>query len=248
MKRAIGILVVVLCNACGQASSPSAPTAIAGISPRAGAPPAASPAPVFPLPDALFKIHPDPPVGPAPLTVHFNMCKSSDSNPIVDLRYHVVFGDGDDDRGFCRFEHVYVKPGQYTATACVSDRVSYHEPGTCQTYTIVVTAGTGGPSLNCGAAFSGPASFNNLAPPACQLTVNVASSGDPGCGNPLTVNFAVNGAPVGGDSITCTPGQTCVAGLNVPKPAATETIQVTAGTASATPLTFKINTSCVIVP
>jgi len=87
-----------------------------------------------PLPNAVFNVHPT--TGPFPLTVHFNMCGSSDSAPWVDLKYKVDFGDGGNDQGFCRFTHVYQQPAQFRATACVSDRIASHEPGVCKTFEI----------------------------------------------------------------------------------------------------------------
>jgi hypothetical protein len=86
-----------------------------------------------PPPTAAFNVHPM--AGPFPLTVHFNMCGSSDTAPWVDLKYKVDFGDGSEDQGFCRFTHVYTQAAQYHATACVSDRIASHAP-VCKTFEI----------------------------------------------------------------------------------------------------------------
>jgi hypothetical protein len=81
-----------------------------------------------------FRLHPKD--GVPPLTVFLNMCHSTDPNPGIQLHYHVVWGDGSDDRGFCRFTHVYASAGDYAGTACVWDEIPAHAPGACDTFTI----------------------------------------------------------------------------------------------------------------
>src|SRR5579862_1830286 len=90
-----------------------------------------------------FRFRPDPPEGPAPLTVEVNMCHSTDPSPGISLHYHVTWGDGDDDRGFCRFQHVYPGDGTFTTIACVSDEIAAQRPGVCHT-TVVTVSGTAG--------------------------------------------------------------------------------------------------------
>jgi hypothetical protein len=72
--------------------------------------------------------------GDAPLTVKFNLCRSEDPDEGDSLNYQFHFGDSgrpafDDDGAFdpdfdhfCRTEHVYERPGEYTATVSVTDR------------------------------------------------------------------------------------------------------------------------------
>jgi len=72
--------------------------------------------------------------GAAPLTVRFNLCRSDDPDPEDSLNYQFSFGDSGrpafnpdgtfapDFDHFCRTEHVYEKPGTYTATVSVTDK------------------------------------------------------------------------------------------------------------------------------
>jgi PKD repeat protein len=84
-----------------------------------------SSAPVIPPPESIprvvFKVTPSPPTGPAPLTVHFNMCNASDSDGDP-FSYTYAFGDGSSASGFCRESHTYVAPHQtFTAVVCIQD-------------------------------------------------------------------------------------------------------------------------------
>ena len=72
--------------------------------------------------------------GPAPLTVRFNVCRSSDPDDGDTLNYQFNFGDSGgpafnpdgtfnaDFDHFCRTEHIYRSPGTYTATVSVTDK------------------------------------------------------------------------------------------------------------------------------
>ena len=72
--------------------------------------------------------------GPSPLTVLFNVCRSSDPDPGDTLNYQFHFGDSGrpafnpdgsfnaDFDHFCRAEHTYRSPGTYTATVSVTDK------------------------------------------------------------------------------------------------------------------------------
>jgi plastocyanin len=72
--------------------------------------------------------------GEAPLAVKFNLCRSGDPDEDDRLNYQFHFGDSGrpafDAEGafapdfdhFCRTEHVYERPGTYTATVSVTDR------------------------------------------------------------------------------------------------------------------------------
>jgi plastocyanin len=72
--------------------------------------------------------------GDAPLSVKFNLCRSEDLDEADTLNYQFHFGDSGrpafDDAGafvpdfdhFCRTEHVYERPGDYTATVSVTDK------------------------------------------------------------------------------------------------------------------------------
>jgi hypothetical protein len=88
--------------------------------------------------DGDFRIHPT--EGAPPLTVDVNMCHSTDPNPGVSLHYHVTWGDGSDDRGFCRFTHVYPTDGTFGAAACVWDEIPAHAPGDCHNFTVGVAS------------------------------------------------------------------------------------------------------------
>jgi hypothetical protein len=73
------------------------------------------------------------------------MCHSTDPSADISLHYHMDWGDGETNHGFCRFDHTYTQPGQYLATGCVWDEIPAHAPGQCLTVLFVVT-GTGGKS------------------------------------------------------------------------------------------------------
>lgn len=72
--------------------------------------------------------------GPPPLTVLFNVCRSSDPDQGDTLNYQFHFGDSGrpafnpdgsfnaDFDHFCRAEHTYRSPGTYTATVSVTDK------------------------------------------------------------------------------------------------------------------------------
>jgi hypothetical protein len=83
-----------------------------------------------------FRVHPM--SGAPPLEVHVNMCHSSDPDPGISLHYHVDWGDQSDDRGFCRFDHVYANEGTFSGQACVWDEIPAHAPGVCDKFTINV--------------------------------------------------------------------------------------------------------------
>jgi hypothetical protein len=93
-----------------------------------------------------FRVHPA--KGQAPLTVDVNMCHSTDPNPGISLHYHVTWGDGSDDRGFCRLSHVYSGSGSFTGVACVWDEIPAHYPGSCDTFPVDV-AGSGARNQFC---------------------------------------------------------------------------------------------------
>jgi hypothetical protein len=147
---------------------------------------------------AAFKIRPNPPSGPAALPVEINMCQSFDTDPTIDIHYHADFGDGSSDQGFCRLGHTYPNPGQFTATACVWDRIPAHAPGTCQNF--LITVGT-----TCQAFLSNP-QVNG----SCIASVDARTVGTAGCGTPLRVDlfqpkFNRRATAVG----NCPPGGTC---------------------------------------
>jgi len=66
--------------------------------------------------------------GPAPLTVRFNLCNSSDPDAEDSLNYQFHFGDGNlisegpDFARSCRVEHTYEREGTYVATVSVTDK------------------------------------------------------------------------------------------------------------------------------
>lgn len=72
--------------------------------------------------------------GDAPLAVRFNLCRSEDPDEEDSLNYQFHFGDSGrpafdadgafdpDFDHFCRTEHVYERPGAYTATVSVTDK------------------------------------------------------------------------------------------------------------------------------
>jgi hypothetical protein len=87
-------------------------------------------------PDADFRVSPDPPEGSSPLTVIFNMCRSTDPDG-DELKFTFDFGDGGTFRGNCRTEHTYRNPpGPATApaTICVTDGIKGHDR--CQGYAV----------------------------------------------------------------------------------------------------------------
>jgi hypothetical protein len=91
------------------------------------------------LPNPVFKTKPaanalDEINGYFPLTVTYNLCRSTDPDPGDLLRYTFDFdNDGNVDfRGTCRAEHTYFAPS--SAKVCVSDRTPDGE--VCKTYAI----------------------------------------------------------------------------------------------------------------
>lgn len=107
-------------------------------------------------PSVVFSAKPS--KGDSPLTVTFNLCKSTD--PDGDgLRYVVDFGDGERSQGSCNVDHTYTATlsssgrraasGQeqvFTATGCVSDRQPDHE--VCLQEKIVVTVPSSYPACD----------------------------------------------------------------------------------------------------
>ncbi len=95
-------------------------------------------------PFAVLTTNPDPPSGPGPLTVTFDLCKSTDPDKDP-LSFFFDFGDGAKSSGSCNVSHTYQSTFQaasnvraldrsYTAEACVVD------PGTlsaCRTRNVV---------------------------------------------------------------------------------------------------------------
>jgi hypothetical protein len=222
MKRLLLIACAGITAACSVASSPTAPVTTSGgggfVDSAAGTPGSPSPCPTPAPPTfavfghksvaqecgatgpsnvvAFFKIRPEPPSAPGPLEVSINMCQSFDTDPTVDLHYHVDFGDGNNDQGFCRLGQVYSNPGVFTATACVWDRIPAHAPGTCQTFSVNVIA--------CEASFSNPQQDR-----FCNVTVNATTLGTAGCGAPLRANLFVFGRFEGAAAASCAPGGSC---------------------------------------
>jgi hypothetical protein len=92
------------------------------------------PAPPNQAPILKARSNPNPPTGPAPLEVAFNLCQTVD--PDGDrMIFKFNFGDGARSTpGICRDSHIYAR-GTYTATACVTDGFPDHE--SCQGFTVV---------------------------------------------------------------------------------------------------------------
>ena len=98
-------------------------------------------------PFAVLATNPDPPQGQGPLTVTFDLCKSSDSDKDP-LNFFFDFGDGAKSSGSCNVSHTYsasfraaanvgALDRSYTAEACVVD------PGNlsaCRTRNVVATS------------------------------------------------------------------------------------------------------------
>ena len=100
--------------------------------------------PVIPPPSAEHgpkidcRVNPDPPEGPSPLAVTFNMCGTTDpdGDPI---RYSFDFGDGATSQGECRAKHTYSYPpgpASALATICARDGTRGHDA--CCQYTVKV--------------------------------------------------------------------------------------------------------------
>jgi hypothetical protein len=124
-------------------------------------PPTQGPPPTQPgenkPPVAVFSVSPDPPEGPAPLTVKFSMCGSVDPDGDP-LSYAFDFGDGAKATGSCSASHTYTSPsfarrfaaGSYGASLTVSDGVVGHDRTrnygvsvTCPSPRVKLTAPTG---------------------------------------------------------------------------------------------------------
>ena len=101
--------------------------------PAPGSTPTPTPTPNTPTgdlpPNVVCRTTPDPPQGPAPLSVEFNLCRSEDPEGRP-LMYRFDFGDGGGASGFCRETHTYPTAGTFSAQMCVTDGT---HPETCCT-------------------------------------------------------------------------------------------------------------------
>jgi hypothetical protein len=112
-------------------------------------------------------VTPDPPSGPAPLAVKFDMCASKDPDGDP-LTFKFDFGDGQGGTGGCRTTHVYPTPtfgeasarGSLTATLSVSDNhghtvsKSYDVNVGCPTPTVAITSPPNGAGVTVGCSNS----------------------------------------------------------------------------------------------
>ncbi len=81
------------------------------------------------------RVNPDPPTGPAPLTVGFNMCDTvdPDGDPLF---FSFDFGDGRRvESTFCRRDHAYGS-GRFAAVACATDGEPGHDG--CRVFEVLV--------------------------------------------------------------------------------------------------------------
>jgi hypothetical protein len=147
--------------------------------------------------------------GTAPLTVNASMCGSHDPDPAITLHYAADYGDGGNDGGdtACQFQHIYAKPGTYSLTECVWDEIPADAPGACKTFTVTATGA-------CSFVTTGTCDFGGG-----YTTIQVQTSGNGACGNPLTL-YATQGTdnPIQ-VSQSCAPGSnspSCV--FNFPFP------------------------------
>jgi hypothetical protein len=123
-------------------------------------------------PNAVFKVNPDPPAGDSPLSVNFNMCQSTDpDNDRLSFRFR--FGDGSEEKDFCRMEHTYkastfvgvraADEETFDARICVTDNQPGHEQ--CKTYAVrVKTPEPPEPPDPCGGDRTGPQSVALTSP------------------------------------------------------------------------------------
>jgi hypothetical protein len=134
-------------------------------------------------PFAVLTTNPDPPSGPGPLTVTFDLCKSTDPEN-QPLSYFFDFGDGSKTSGSCNESHTYqasfrstdnvrAQDRSYTAEACVVDTGNL---SACRTRTVTATS----PPPACAAptvALSPPPDFvNGCGTLAVQATATNANS------------------------------------------------------------------------
>lgn len=139
--RVVSFVATLACVAC---SNPSAPSPRPGttVTGEGGAAGAATGVGALAVPVAVFRTNPaanalDEIYGYFPLTVNFNLCRSTDPDPGDSLRYTFDFdADGTVDfRGTCRASYTYHAPAR--ARVCVSDRTPDGE--VCKTYAIAPT-------------------------------------------------------------------------------------------------------------
>jgi hypothetical protein len=120
-------------------------------------------------PFAVLTTNPDPPSGTGPLTVTFDLCKSTDPDGDP-LSYFFNFGDGSKTSGSCIESHTYSsnfraaadvsrQDRSYNAEACVVDT---SENGACRSRTVNAT--------------------NPVAPPPKTVTLQLTKTGDTGNG------------------------------------------------------------------
>jgi hypothetical protein len=130
---ALASLPLISCSGGGSLSGPS--TLPERATPAAESTTSAS---AQTAPNAVFRTNPAADerghvFGRAPLTVHFNLCGSTDAED--DLNWTFDFGDGQTRARFCRAEHTYGE-GVYQATVCVKDRRFADQSTICKTYRV----------------------------------------------------------------------------------------------------------------
>ena len=98
-------------------------------------------------PFAALTVSPDPPVGPGPLKVTFDLCKSTDPEGDA-LSFFFTFGDGGTASGSCLESHTYQSAFRETSNVRALDRsyaaevcvVDSHGLSACRTREVVATA------------------------------------------------------------------------------------------------------------
>jgi hypothetical protein len=199
---ALASLPLISCSGGGSLSGPS--TLPERATPAAESTTSAS---AQTAPNAVFRTNPAADerghvFGRAPLTVHFNLCGSTDAED--DLNWTFDFGDGQTAARFCRAEHIYVE-GTYGATVCVKDKRFADQSTVCKTYTIEAV-GRPPRGVDFFTDFEGitpfsraedlglaGASFGTSPANLSTVTVGFPSSTTSGqvlaCGSPLTIAF-----------------------------------------------------------
>jgi len=209
-------------------------------------------------PFAVLTTNPDPPSGTGPLTVTFDLCKSTDPDGDP-LSYFFNFGDGSKTSGSCIESHTYSstfraagdvkrQDRSYNAEACVVDT---SENGACRSRTVNATNPAPQPTCN-----TAPPTITITSPTSNQCFTSSAIPVSANAPNANSVTFtatqipACDGTPTPGGSATVNGSSPFSTTLNVTGGTdcyelnATATNTCTGATASAGPVPFRFQTYC----
>jgi hypothetical protein len=159
-------------------------------------------------PNAVLRVKPDPPQGPGPLTVTFDMCGSSDPDGDP-LSYFFEFGDGNTSSGSCVDTHTYSAAFREATNGQVRSQDSTYtfqgsavDPGTLsgtRSRTVIATK----PAPVCGTPSVSVMSPSGCrVPPGGNTPVSISATDSSGISS-VTVKGIFTGTYSGGPAGTC---------------------------------------------